>query len=188
MQFDVDIDLADRSLLLEHIKHTTAILDNGTKHNSGVYITECPHDPLTNLASFPYKKMEDLGYFKIDFLNNHTYKNVKNPAHLDELLAKEPMWELLQYEECVDNLPHINGHFKEIKQLREPIDSIEKLAAFIAMIRPGKRHLIGLSWKEVFQSIWDGDDSNGYIFKKSHSLSYSLSIVIAMHILETTNQ
>ena len=34
--FDVDIDFADRTVLLEKLKHRVAKLENGKKHNTGV--------------------------------------------------------------------------------------------------------------------------------------------------------
>ena len=43
--FDVDIDFADRNVLLEKLKHRVAKLESGKKHNTGVYFTEIPHDP-----------------------------------------------------------------------------------------------------------------------------------------------
>jgi len=56
------------------------------------------------------------------------------------------------------------------------------LAMFLALIRPGKRHLIGSSWAEISKTIWDkGDD--GYVFKKSHSLAYSHLVVVHMNLL-----
>ena len=47
---DVDIDFADRTILLDKLKHRIAKLDTDKKHNTGVYFTEVPHDPATNMA------------------------------------------------------------------------------------------------------------------------------------------
>ena len=66
---DIDIDFADRSVLLGKIEHRVAKLDTGKKHNTGVYVTECPHNPVDNLSTIDYKTAEERGYFKLDFLN-----------------------------------------------------------------------------------------------------------------------
>jgi hypothetical protein len=57
------------------------------------------------------------------------------------------------------------------------------MAAFISIIRPGKAHLQTCPWSEVFASVWDGDDSQGYTFKKAHSLSYAVLVILHMNLL-----
>ena len=49
MKADIDIDLPDRSKLLELIRHIPArYLHDGKvrKHNSGIYVTDIPYDPI----------------------------------------------------------------------------------------------------------------------------------------------
>ena len=43
---DIDIDFADRTIALKKLTHRVAKLDTGKKHNTGVYVTECPHNPV----------------------------------------------------------------------------------------------------------------------------------------------
>ncbi len=70
---------------------------------------------------------------------------------------------------------------KEILQkMPEPVNSIPRLAMFLALIRPAKKHLIGKSWKEVSQTIWDREN-DGYSFKKSHAVAYAHAIVVQMN-------
>jgi hypothetical protein len=66
-------------------------------------------------------------------------------------------------------------------------DSIPRLAAFIAIIRPGKAHLQNQTWKQVFDTVWDGDDSKGFIFKKAHAISYGVLVALHMNLLNTAN-
>jgi hypothetical protein len=69
--------------------------------------------------------------------------------------------------------------------MTEPIDSIPRLAMFLALIRPAKKHLIGKSWKEVSQTVWDkGDD--GYAFKKAHAIGYAWLVAVHMNLLTTS--
>jgi hypothetical protein len=57
------------------------------------------------------------------------------------------------------------------------------MAAFISVIRPGKAHLQNRSWSEVFDSVWDGDLSRGYVFKKAHALGYAALVALHMNLL-----
>ena len=69
-----------------------------------------------------------------------------------------------------------------------PINSIVELAMFLAVIRPGKRHLIGRPWKEVKLTIWDRP-LDGYYFKQSHSIAYAHLVAVHMNLLNrSTNQ
>ena len=87
---DIDIDFADRNIILNKIQHRVAKLDTGKKHNTGVYATEIPHNPVDNLSTIEHKTAEDRGYFKLDFLNVSIYKDVNDEVHLQSLMQKEP--------------------------------------------------------------------------------------------------
>ena len=69
-----------------------------------------------------------------------------------------------------------------MRKMPEPINSIPRLAMFLAIIRPSKKHLIGLPWKEVAKTVWD-KDSDGYQFKKSHSIGYAHLVIVHMNLL-----
>lgn len=182
---DIDIDFADRNEILNKISHIPAgiIRDNKlVKHNTGVYFTPIPTDPLIGCASIDHKEAEKRGYFKLDFLNVAVYKQVTSPKHLDELVKKEPEWERLNEPEFFSQLIHIGNHMDTMKKMPEPIDSIPRLAMFLAIIRPSKRYLIGKSWKEVAEKIWDVE-KDGYQFKKSHAVAYAHLVVVNMNLI-----
>jgi len=107
---DIDIDFADRDIVLSHIKHRVAKLDSGKKHNTGVYATEVPHNPVDNISTIEHKTAEERGYFKLDFLNVSIYKDVKDEAHLTQLMEKEPQWQLLEHDDFTNLLFHVSGH------------------------------------------------------------------------------
>ena len=86
MSADIDIDLADRDQLLRLIDATPARQSNGRKHNSGVYITDIPYDPVNQCAAIDYETAEQLGYFKIDLLNMSVYELVTGPEHYEQML------------------------------------------------------------------------------------------------------
>ena len=97
---DIDIHFADRTIALEKLKHLVAKLDTGKKHNTGVYVTECPTILLT-IRTVDYKTAEDRGYFKLDFPNVSIYDKVRDEEHLRHLMNKEP-WELLETKDFCD--------------------------------------------------------------------------------------
>ena len=181
---DIDIDLSDRDKLLAIIKHTHASMRNVNpirRHNTGVYITDIPYDPVNDMASIDYTEAERRGYFKLDLLNVHVYGQVRDEQHLIELMS-EPNWSKLNDKEFVEKLIHLSNHYHSIQRMPEPINSIPRLAMFLAAIRPAKKHLIGLPWVEVAKTIWDrGDD--GYSFKKSHAIAYAQLVVVHMNLL-----
>ena len=102
---------------------------------------------------------------------------------IDKLIEIEPPWRKLADEEFVKQIIHINNYFNLIKKLKEPIDSIEKMAMFLAIIRPAKKHLIGLPWGEVRKTVWDKSVDGTYGFKKPHAISYATLIGVQMVLL-----
>lgn len=181
---DIDIDYGDRSAILQHIEHTTAAVRDGEKlrkHNTGVYVTSVPYDPVTNLCSIPYTAAGQRGYIKLDLLNVHVYKNVRDESHLQSLM-REPQWSKLHDRSFMEQLIHIGNHYDTMNSMPEPIDSIPRMAMFLSVIRPGKRHLIGLPWKDVAATVWDSS-GDGYSFKRSHAVAYSHLVVVHMNLL-----
>ena len=182
---DIDIDLGDRDKLLAVIKHIPASMRNvipNRKHPTGVYITDIPHDPVNDMAALHYVDAEKRGYFKLDLLNVHVYEQVRDEAHLIELM-NEPDWTVLKDRATVEKLIHLGNSYDLIQRMPEPIDSIPRLAMFLAAIRPAKRHLIGRTWKEINETVWDKDPT-GYSFKRSHAVAYAQLVVVHMNLLK----
>jgi len=181
---DVDIDFGDRDRVLSLIDHIPAAMRKVNpmrKHPTGVYVTEIPYDSVSDMASIDYSEAEKRGYFKLDLLNVHVYEQVRDEEHLAYLM-REPNWSKLKDKEFVTQLIHLNNQFDNLSKMPEPVDSIPRLAMFLAIIRPGKKHLIGKPWKEVAKTVWD-KGTDGYTFKKSHSLAYSMLVVVHMNLL-----
>jgi DNA polymerase III alpha subunit len=181
---DIDIDFLDRTQALEKFEHVVAsIEENGTfkKHNTGVYCTSIPHNPFTKLSTIDYKLAEDRGYFKIDFLNVSIYKGVNDEAHLIKLMDTEPLWDLLLEDDFTEKLFHVNGHGSILREMKP--QSVEQLAAVLAMIRPAKRHLIGKDWNTVMQEVWVRPEGDEYYFKKAHAVAYAAAIVVQMNLI-----
>jgi hypothetical protein len=187
MSADIDIDVPNRDAVLALIQHTAARQSNGKKHNSGIYVTDIPRDPVLGCAALDYETAEARGYFKIDLLNMSVYNLIQDPAHYELMLAATPPWDRLWKDPVwVKQLVHI-GNYTELLRSMRP-DSITRMAAFISVIRPGKAHLQNQSWSRVFESVWDGDDSRGYTFKKAHAVGYAALVVLHMNLLNTPDQ
>ena len=181
---DIDIDLGDRDKLLSLISHTKAAIrkDEVKKHNTGVYVTDIPYDPINDLCALDYEIAEDRGYLKLDLLNVHVYNKVNDEKHLVELMS-EPDWDMLNDPNIVSELIHLGNHYNSLCKMPEPVNSIPRLAMFLAVIRPGKKHLIGRTWNEVAKTIWDREEGT-YTFKKSHAVAYAHLVVVHMNLLK----
>jgi hypothetical protein len=182
-QFDIDIDFGDRDAVLRLIQHVPATIDREGKlvrHNTGVYVNPIPRDPFTGHSSIDYERAEELGYVKLDLLNVHVYNQVRDEAHLDELILREPYWEMLRHREFVEHLIHLNNHFDTVQ--RHFPDTLDKLAMVLAIIRPSKRYLIGRSWREIAAEIWT-KPAEGYFFKRAHAYGYAQLVWVHMNLL-----
>jgi len=185
MSADIDLDFANRDHVLSLIQHTPACqLHQGKqrRHNSGVYVTDIPYDPITKCAAIDYESAEARGYFKLDFLNMSVYQLIKDPDHYETMLTTTAPWQRLWQDRAWSSqLVHV-GNYQDLLAEMKP-DSVPRMAAFISIIRPGKAHLQGMPWDQVFDSVWDGDTSRGYTFKKAHALGYAMLVSLHMNLL-----
>jgi hypothetical protein len=184
---DIDIDFGDRTQALRLLDGIPASIlrdERLVPHNTGVYFTDIPVDPFTGRASLDYETAEARGYAKLDFLNVSLYTQIKNEQHLTELIAQEPDWASLYDRDFCGQLIHIGNHYDTLVKMPEAVNSIPRMAMFLAIIRPAKRHLIGLPWKDVAATIWDKNEE-GYQFKKSHAVAYAHLVAVNMNLLSS---
>jgi hypothetical protein len=185
IDFDVDIDMANREDFLRLVNHVPASIKNAdgiySKHNTGVYFQTIPTFPLEGYSSIDYETAEEEGWFKVDILNNGIYKDIKDEAHLTQLMETEPLWDLLQHEEFVSKLFHVSNYAKILAQYKPT--SVEELAMILAIIRPGKKHLIGRSWDDISKDVRAKPIDGSYYFKHSHAVAYAVAIVVQMNLI-----
>lgn len=182
---DIDIDFGDRTQVLNIIQHTPAGIirdDKLVKHNTGIYVTDIPHDPFVGCSSIDHTAAEDRGYMKLDFLNVSLYTQIKNEQHLQELITQEPLWDLLKEREVCEQLIHIGNHYDTLMKMPESVNSIPRMAMFLSVIRPAKRHLIGKTWREVAETVWDKPTDDAYYFKKSHAIAYAQLVTVNLNL------
>lgn len=181
---DIDIDFKNRDELIAVLKPKIAsrIDANGIhRHNVGVYFQNIPTDPLTGLASIDYKRAEELGYMKVDLLNLNVYEGVKSNEHLDKLINQEPLWELLEERSVIEQLFHLHTDINTEVCLGMKPKTVEELAITIAIVRPGKQHLIGKSWSDIRAEIWKPTEK--YYFKKAHAFGYAMVILVQLNLM-----
>jgi hypothetical protein len=184
---DVDIDFADREQALKILDHVPAMQRDGLKerkHNTGVYFHHVPVNPFTGLCTLDYKQAQQQDWFKIDLLNVGIYTNFKSNEEIDQLLAHEPVWELLEHKEVIEQLFHIHNHSDTVIRMKPR--SVEQLAMVLAVIRPGKKHLIGRIWDIIAQEVWTKTD-DVYSFKRSHAIGYAMAIVLQLNAMTYKN-
>lgn len=181
---DIDIDIADRKKLLQCIPNTPAMIKAKGKeqrHNTGVYFHEVPANPFTHTCTLDHKEAEKIGYFKIDVLNVNVYDKIKTPEELDELLAMDTVWELLEHEDVVKECFHIHNHYNVVKKMKPK--SVDQLAAVLAVIRPAKRYLLNKDWDTVMKEVWVKPEGDEYYFKKAHAHAYALAISLQLNMM-----
>ena len=67
IDFDVDIDMANRDDFLKLVNVTPASIEKDgkfTKHNTGVYFQNIPKFPLEGYSTVDHKQAEDEGWFR----------------------------------------------------------------------------------------------------------------------------
>lgn len=182
--FDVDLDIAK----CEKAKYGSRamIYNEDSKkilpHPSGIYFEDVPVDKETGLCAFDYKWGEDSGFQKVDLLNNNSYVKFKNKKDVLDSVAMEPDWSKLEDQEIVESLPHIAKHYEVVSRLAPK--SIEDLADVLALIRPGKKHLVEDYIEDkvsVRRYLYKRSTNDQVYFKKSHAISYAVMIVCVLN-------
>jgi hypothetical protein len=185
MAADIDIDFGDRSKILDLIRFTSARQENNNqvrRHNSGVYVTDIPYDPINDCSSIDYQEADRRGYFKIDLLNMSVYQLIRDPVHYEEMLARPVPWARLLEREFCEKIVHIGNHYDLICELKP--DSIPRMAMFLAVIRPAKRHLASGGWLAISKDIWVRPEDDSYFFKKSHAVGYAQLVALHMNLID----
>jgi hypothetical protein len=186
--FDVDIDVStntDRSKFGTRAMVYNEKNQRVLQHPSGVYLEPVPIDPLTLSAAIDYKYADSVGFLKVDILNNTVYDKFATKSEVIEAIETEPNWELLNDPSVISVLPHVGKHVDLMMDLKPR--SIDDLADVLALIRPGKSHLIERYKKNKSSTrrmlYVKPVDKNLNYFKKAHAISYAYMIVCSMFVI-----
>ena len=184
---DIDLDFQSsfdvRQLLKQAIPASMIKEGKLVKHQVGYYFQTIPVDPVTNVAAIPYKEAKEEGYFKIDFLPLHLLDGFNTKSEIRALLAKQPNWDLLQDPEHIPKLFHLHRHGYMLEKVKPR--SVQELADCLALIRPGKKHLLEqyLRNRDAVRSKLYAKGDDGYTFKRAHAISYALTITLQLHLI-----
>ena len=188
---DIDVKQRDRIIPLFQFVSATELNPDSTKqvkHKTGVYPQKIPVDPYSGLAAFPYEYAEALGYFKVDLIPNHVYDQIESEDHLNELLREPVQWwwfldERFYGQGILDEpLTHLGNHFDLVKKY--PPESIRDVAVLLAVLRPGKREMIGQPWKFICERIWlRPNDSTAYTFKLPHAMAFASLVCLHARLI-----
>lgn len=186
---DIDIDFKPNFVPSTIFKTAipASIVKNGelNKHPCGIYFQNIPVDSHTNIAAIPYEEAAACGFFKIDCLHLSPLDKFESKQQIRELLKKEPVWELLLYDEVVEQLFQLHRHADVLKILKPT--SVQEVADVIAIIRPNKRHLIDLYKKNKVlhrPHLYRNSNDDKSSFKRSHAIAYAYTVVLQLHLIE----
>ena len=192
---DVDLDVSDRDKALASLRrYIKASQVNNEKvlvpHNTRIYFQNIPQDPITELASFPYKEAEETGYFKVDLIPNHVYDLVESNEELTALLEAPVNWEWFQDKRFfeADDTRYQLTHLANYHHLCEmyPPKSVEDISCILALIRPRKKYLVARPWEEIQNAVWEKletEDDTHYFFKKSHAVAFAVLVILHAQII-----
>lgn len=185
---DIDIDLRTdfdpRTIMKQAIPASMVKNDELSKHPCGHYLQTMPVDSHTGLAAIPHKEAEQFGFFKFDFLHLSVLDHFSSKQEIRKLINEEPDWDLLLDEEQVAKLFQISKHPDLIAKLKPR--SIVELADAIALVRPGKRHLIPAyirGDKKSAKAELYTKTEDSYSYKRGHAISYALTIILQLHLI-----
>jgi Bacterial DNA polymerase III alpha subunit finger domain len=182
---DIDIDVTPHTdkgkygvRAIIHIEEARKI----KSHPSGHYVdSNIPVDGVTGMAAIDHKVSDDLGFTKIDLLTNTSYNMFESKQEVIDNLNKKPDWNLLLDPKFIKGLPQIANHMELLREVKPK--SIDELADVLALMRPGKMHLLEsyLNNREKVRSNLYRKPKNGFIFKRSHAIAYAGLIVCVMN-------
>ena len=181
---DVDIDVGSNFKPASNWVRASIIRDNKLiAHNSGYYIHNIKSIFPQKLSIISYDILDQTNISKVDFLHNTFYDNFNFRYEILDLIKRPVNWSLLTNELLVKKLMHVSNRYKEMQQFN--INSVPELADFLALMRPGKIHLMQKYLKDkssVANELYAPCDK--YYFKKSHAYAYATLITVQMRYFE----
>lgn len=152
-------------------------------HPCGVYFQNIPKDQITECAAIPHDVAGKFGYRKFDFLHLYFYDSFNSRRELEQLIDVEPDWDLLLDESVVKKLSQISKHYDVVSKVKPR--SVDDLSDVLALIRPGKKHLLEdyLLGKIDRNDLYRKEIGNQYHYKKSHAVGYAIVVKVQLVLL-----
>lgn len=160
------------------------IKDNNLQvHPAGIYFQHVPIDPVTGLSAIPYDQTDEYDLTKIDMLHLSLLDHFSSREELLAVSRMEPDWDMFQDEGTVLKLFHLSRHYDLLKYIKPR--SVQAVADCIALIRPGKKHLLH-SYKtnpEKTRKLLYMKTDQMY-FKKPHAIAYAKNVCIQLVLIQ----
>lgn len=188
---DIDIDIqpgTDIGQIFGGALTKASMVQDGklVRHPVGWYGQTIPVDPVTGLSAIPYKQAGQFGYTKIDLLNLHVLAAFDSKEEVRRLARTEPDWKLMYDKEVVEQLFHLHDHYDLVSRLHP--SSVSDVADILALLRPGKRHLIQqyeLDKVNTSRELYERNSSDdGYTYKRCQAIAYAHIIVLQLHLIK----
>lgn len=184
--FDIDIDIKPRTPREKY--GVRGMIYDETEcriqpHPSAVYLEDVPVDSVTGNCAFDYEFGDSLGFMKVDLLNNSAYSKFTSKDEVLRAVENFDDWRSFDDPDIVANLPHLGKHVETVRRIKPR--SINDLADVLALIRPGKKHLLEAYLKNPekvrSRSLYTRASNGMMYFKKSHAVSYAMMIVCTLY-------
>lgn len=154
------------------------------KHPAGVYFQQVPTEPNLKIASVPYNYAPHFNLFKVDFLHLTMLDSFESKQQIRELMKQEPNWALMEDPDVVAQLFQLKNHYDVLSWIKPK--SVQELADCVALIRPGKRHLLDqykIDTTKARAELYRQPLPKG-CFKKAHAIAYAFNIVLQLHAIQ----
>lgn len=189
---DIDIDTPstfEPKDVFPNVVHASTLQASKYKrHPAGVYFQRVPTEPTLGVSSVPYNIAPAFGLFKVDFLHLSLLDGFTSKSEIRNLLKQPVPWELLDDPTITAELFQLKNH-SDVIQWIKPRD-VQSLADCVALIRPGKRHLLDGYHLDVVRTrveLYRTPLPKG-CFKKAHAIAYALNIVLQLHQIKRQRQ
>lgn len=185
---DIDIDTPskfDPKDIFPDVTSASMINDGRyRKHPAGVYFQQVPTEPTLGVASIPYNYAPYFNLFKVDFLHLTMLDHFDSKEQIRALIKQEPNWELLTDPDVVPELFQLKNHYDVLSWIKP--QSVQELADCVALIRPGKRHLLDqykIDTRGTRLELYKQPLPKG-CFKKAHAIAYAFNIILQLHAIQ----
>ena len=184
-KFDIDIDVNKKVDRRDYGKPVPIVNYEKQKilpHPSGIVLDDIPVDPDSGMVPFDYKILDDMKLTKVDLLTNHSYDVFHKKEDILNLVDKIDTidWDWFQDNDFTEKLPHLKGNSHYLNFLHPK--SVEELADVLALIRPGKIHLMDeylVKRRAMDNRIYSRPTNDKMYMKKSHAIAYAVMICVA---------
>lgn len=188
MDIDIDFPTEFKPLAVFPTAIRASMVQNGElrPHPCGIYFQTIPIDKANaelSLSAIPYKDAPTVGATKIDFLHLSILNDYQSKSEIRSVIENEEYnWDAFQDIEIVSQLFQLRNHIDVLRAIKP--QSVQELADCVAIIRPSKIRLLDQYLQDrenTRPQLFRQENEDKSAFKKSHAISYALTILLQLH-------